>query len=148
MKREIWDPLKDMKEFRKEMNDIFKIYWKEGMTLPKGIKIREPLIDIIDKKKDLIVIFELPGIDKNDLNLIIDPDRVEIKAKKKVEKVGRNENYFRKERSYGGFYKVFSLPVYVNPDKTKVDFNKGVLTLKLSKLKKQPKKKIINLSEK
>ena len=138
MKREIWDPL----------NDIFKIYWKEGMTLPKGVKIREPLIDIIDKKKDLIVIVELPGVDKKDLSLIIDPDRVELKAKKIIDKVSKCANYFRKERSYGGFYKVFSLPVYVNPDKTKVDFKKGILTMKLSKLKKQPKKKIINLSEK
>jgi HSP20 family molecular chaperone IbpA len=97
-------------------------------------KIREPLTNIENKKKELEITIELPGMNKKTVDLVIDTDQVEIKTKK------------MKDRSE--FYKLLSLPTLVNPNKFKKKFKDGILTLKIKKLKKQPKRKIINLDEK
>ncbi|MBU0470104.1 MAG: Hsp20/alpha crystallin family protein [Nanoarchaeota archaeon] len=141
MKNEIWDPFEEMKKFRKEMDKMFQDFGK--ISLPKGLKLREPLIDVIDKKNELEITAELPGIDKKYLKISVDKDKVEIKAGKKEEKEEKKKNYYQQERSYRGFYKAFTLPARVDPDKAKVKFDKGILTLELPKLKQLPQKKIV-----
>ncbi len=111
-------------------------------------KTLDPLVDIENKKNELIVSLELPGVKKKDIHFKIDSDNIEISAEKEKKKEEREKKFFRKERKYQSFYKSFSLPSRINPEKTKTKFEKGILTLKLSKLKKQPKKKTIGLIEK
>jgi HSP20 family protein len=108
----------------------------------------EPLVDIEDKKNELIVSLELPGVKKKNIHFKIDSDNVEIRAEKEKRKEEKKKRFFRKERKYQNFYKSFSLPSRINPKKAKTKFEKGILTLKLPKLKKQPKKSTIGLIEK
>lgn len=144
MKIEIWDPFEEMKKFRKEMDKMFKDFGK--ISLPKGLKLREPLVDVVDKKNKLEITAELPGIDKKDVKISVEEDKVEIKAEKRKEKEEKKKNFYRQERSYRGFYKALTLPTMVNPDKAKVKFDKGVLTLELPKSKQLPRKrKVLSL---
>ncbi len=144
MKYEIWDPFEELERFRKEMDKIFNNFG--SISLPKEVRLREPLMDIIDKKNSLDVIVEIPGVDKKDIKISVEENTVEIKAEKKKSKEEKKKNFYRQERVYQGFYKKFSLPVKVNPDKSKVKFDNGILTLKLIKAKKLPhKKKVLSL---
>ena len=133
MKMEIWDPFEEMKKFRKDMDKVFNDFGK--ISLPKGLKLREPLVDVVDKKNKIVVTAEIPGVDKKDVKVKIEESRIEIKAEKKKEIKVKKKDFFRQERSYSGFYKMISLPSRVNPKKAKKTFKNGLLKIELLKKK-------------
>ncbi len=89
---------------------------------------REPLIDVIDKHKEVTVIAELPGVEKKEINVT-----VEDKGEKLVLDVPNK------------FYKEVELPSKVK-DSAKAQYKNGVLEVNLTKIKpSRPKKKKIKI---
>jgi HSP20 family protein len=134
MKNEVWDPFNDMEEFKKKVDKMFEEFWKSA-TFPKDLKLREPLVDIVEKKNAYEARVELPGVNEKDVVVSIDNNKVEIKAEKRKEKEQKKKDYFRQERTYKAFYKAFTLPQAVNGEKAKMKFKDGMLLLTLPKLK-------------
>ncbi|HDD70762.1 MAG TPA: Hsp20/alpha crystallin family protein [Candidatus Woesearchaeota archaeon] len=142
MANELWDPFEQINKFRKEMEKTFEDFWNRGKAaLATKEDFREPAIDIKDKKKEIEVIAELPGVDKKDIKINIEEDRVEISAETKKEKEEKKKGFYRKEISTGKFYRAFSLPAIVDPNKAKAKFTNGVLKLDIPKVKQLPKKR-------
>ncbi|RLE39658.1 Hsp20/alpha crystallin family protein [Candidatus Woesearchaeota archaeon] len=146
--KDIWDPFEEMKRFRREMDKMFDDFWAEQKKIMKrtGIQLRQPLVDVRDKKNAIEITAELPGIDKKDIIINVEPERIEIKAKKKEEIEVKKKDFYRQERSYSGFYRAFTLPAIVNPDKAKSEFKNGVLKItlpKVAQLKKKAKKLLL-----
>ena len=52
----------------------------------------------------------------------------------------KEENYYRRERTYGKFQRAFSLPADVDSDKIKADFKDGLLKIEVPKPEKQKPK--------
>ena len=84
---------------------------------------REPLVDIQETDKQIIVTAEIPGVSKEDIDLEVTADTLII-------------NVENKDRRY---YKEVTLPAEVNTDDSEATFNNGVLSVTLNKLK--PKKR-------
>ncbi len=127
-----------MKNFRKDMEDMFDNFWtKERKLVNKtGFEVKKPSVDVEDKKNGFVVTADLPGVDKKDIDVTVEEDRVELKAEKKTKKEEKKKDYYRQERSYSGFYRTIPLPAEVVPDKAKSKFDNGVLKLTLPKVKK------------
>ena len=140
MKYEIWDPFEEMKNFRKQMDKMMEDFWAKERSLMKRMDIQEPSVDIENKKNELAITVDLPGIDKKDIEINVEQDRIEIKAQKKKEAEVKKKNFYKQERAFSGFYKAFSLPAIVNPDKAKSSFNNGILKISLPKIRELPKK--------
>ena len=100
---------------------------KEFGTKPeireKGIEERKPLIDIIETDDEVQVIAEMPGVNKEDIDLNATEKSLEIKAE------GENRRY----------HEVVELPCEVIPDSAKARYNNGVLEVIFKK--KHPEKK-------
>lgn len=145
--KDLLDPFYEIKKFRKEMDNIFNNFWKKERKLFNVVKtkLREPLVDIEEKKNELIVNAELPGIEKKDIKVIVEEDKIELKAERKEEKEEKKKNFYRKERSYSGFYKAFSLPARIDPQKAKYSFKDGIFKIMLPKTKQLGKKKVLLL---
>ncbi len=139
MKKEIWDPFEEMRLFQKDMNKLFSDF--SSISMPKKLKMRQPLVDVIDNKNQIKVIAEMPGLNKNDIKVTVDRNMVEIKAEKKKHSKVDKKNLYKEERHYSGFYKALTLPHPINPNKVKTKFEKGILTLTMPKTKELPKKK-------
>jgi HSP20 family protein len=129
---DIWDP----EEYRREMNKFLESF---RMPIMKGFK--EPLVDIEVTDKDVIARIELPGIDKNDIDLNITEDAVQVKAEKKKEAEIKKKGFYRQERSYTGFQRAFSLPVKVKPEDASAKLEKGVLEIVMPKAKPEKAEK-------
>lgn len=140
MKHELWDPFEDMNTLRKEINKLFDKSSNDTKP-PKGHNIREPLADVIDKKDKIIAKIELPGVDKKDVTVHVEENCVEIKAEKKQEKEEKKKDYHKQERRYTGFYKAFTLPARISPDKAKAEFKNGMLTLTMLKVIHAPSRR-------
>ncbi len=94
---------------------------------------REPLTDIMDEGEDLVALIELPGVDKDEIKVSTTTDTLKVRVDKREEKEESNENYFYRERRYGGYYRALSLPSEVIPDKVKASYKNGVLEVRMKK---------------
>ncbi len=154
----IWDEMRRMQEQMDRMFDNFSRNEPTSLTGmdnfimdPRGMNVirsnyRQPLADMRDDGKELVVSVELPGVDKKDINLNVSDNRVEIKVEKKTEFKQKDENkgMYRMERSYKGFYRCFSLPENVDPNKIDASFENGLLKLRMPKkiVEKKKRKRI------
>lgn len=133
---DIWDPYEEMRRYRKEMQRFF-----ESLRRPFISGFKEPLVDIEVTSKNVIARIELPGIDKKDIDLNITEDSVSLKAETKKEAEIKKKGYYKRERSYAGFRRFFSLPVKVKPEKATAKLEKGVLEITMPKAKPEKVKK-------
>ena len=138
---EIWDPFEDMKKMQKEMDKTFRDFFRKPMKLEKKEMIREPLVDVMETKKDVVVKAELPGIDKKDIELNVTENMIGIKAERKTEAKEEIKGFYRHERSYQSFQRAFSLPARVLPNKSKAKMDKGVLMITIPKAKSTKEEK-------
>ncbi len=107
----------------------------EEMKQIMGIK-RMPSYDIIEKEKELLIIIDLPGFSKKDVELEIGEDYVKVRASRERRKEGK---YIVSERSYS-FYRSISLPYKVDVDNAKAKMKNGVLEITLPIKRKAGKK--------
>jgi len=90
-------------------------------------------IDYYETEKDVVVECELPGMDKKDIKININDNRLNIYAERSDENEKKGKNYFRKERIYGKTERTVLLPEYADTDNVKASFENGVLELKVAK---------------
>jgi len=100
-----------------------------------------PNIDVTETDKNYQVSAELPGLDKNDINVSLDHNNLTISGEKKTEKEDKSQNYYRTERSYGSFQRCISLPDNIQADNIDANFKNGILQITIPK-QPRPAKKI------
>ena len=101
-----------------------------------------PSVDIAEKKKEIIVKAEIPGVEAKDMDITISGKILTIKGEKKQEKKEKEENFHRMERSYGYFNRTIELPCEVDSEKVDASYKKGVLKIELKKNKESESKRI------
>ena len=62
-----------------------------------------PAVDMIDKKDEIVVKAEIPGVEKNDINISLTDSTLTIKGETKKEKETKDEDFYYSERTYGSF---------------------------------------------
>ncbi len=107
--------------------------WAELPALFEG---KWPHVDVIDREDEVVVRAELPGVDKNDLDVSMGDNTVTIKAATKREEKEEKGDYYRCEISHGAYARTVTLPAEVDADKAKAKFKDGLLELTLPKLEK------------
>lgn len=99
---------------------------------------REPYTDIMETDKDVIFTAEIPGIRKEDINLNVTENRIDVSVESRKEKK-KDHTYSSK---YGGFSSSYSTPSPINPEAVKASYKNGVLEIRAPKLKTAKGKKI------
>lgn len=131
-----WDPFIDLITIQDRMNRLFdetlsKTHFPEekmggGWSAP---------VDIYETEEHIVLKAELPGVNKNDIEVEIKDNMLVLKGERRFEKNVQEENYHRMERSYGMFQRVFTLPYAVNKEEAKAKYNNGVLEITLQKIR-------------
>ena len=139
VKQTPWDPFAEMDRIQAEMNRLFQDSFFRGFG-PRGFDqktLMNPDLDIRETDIGYIAQLDLPGMDKADIDVEVKGQQVIISGEKKQESIEKNEdnNYYRKERSFGSFTRIFPLPE--NSDRASIDakYEDGVLTVNIDKLK-------------
>jgi HSP20 family protein len=92
-----------------------------------------PSVDIYETENELVLTAEVPGIAEKDIEIRIEDNTLQLKGERKFEKETKEENYHRIERSYGSFYRAFTLPNSIDPDSIKAEHENGVLRITMPK---------------
>ena len=100
-----------------------------------------PHTDLYEEKDKLVVKTELPGINKEDLDITLEGDRLTIKAEKK-EEVNEDATHHTRERYYGQYFRSVTLPYPIKDNKISATFDNGVLEIRLPKAEEAKAKRI------
>lgn len=90
-----------------------------------------PTTDIFEQKGELILKVDLPGMQKGDVEVLIEEGDLVLKGERKIATDVKEEAYYRCERDYGMFYRRFALPFAADPARIVAKFTDGVLEVKL-----------------
>ncbi len=90
-------------------------------------------LDVSEDDKAVLVKADLPGMDKDDVDISIDNGMLTIRGEKKEEREEQERDYYVAERHYGSFRRSFRLPESVDEDKVSASFKQGVLEVTLPK---------------
>jgi HSP20 family protein len=96
-----------------------------------------PSVDLEDRGKDFRLTVDLPGFNKENLDVEVIEDAVTIQAKKTQAAEEKQKNFVRRERAAQTYYRRIPLPEPVLSDEAKANLNNGVLEILLPK--KEPK---------
>ncbi|MBD3797395.1 MAG: Hsp20 family protein [Campylobacterales bacterium] len=141
------DPFdKEIEKMQKHLNSMIDIH----MSAPAIANYNYPRTNIQDKTDEIIIEFDLAGVDKKDINLSIDDRNVlnlTGKKEQKVEEKDKDGNYIRKEIFYGSFQKSIQLPEDIVTQKLETKYDNGILHIMIPKKPvKKPKVKVIPIN--
>ncbi|MBM3296530.1 MAG: Hsp20/alpha crystallin family protein [Candidatus Aminicenantes bacterium] len=128
-----WDPFRDMVTLREKMNRLFEDQFsgREEKDIMQGTWT--PSVDIFENEAELVLTAELPGVKEEDLEIKIEDNTLSLSGERKFEKETKEENYHRIERSYGSFYRSFTLPNFIDHEKIKAEHENGLLRITMPK---------------
>ncbi|MCC8403306.1 Hsp20/alpha crystallin family protein [Paraburkholderia sp. MMS20-SJTN17] len=98
----------------------------------------QPRIDVVDEGQLLRVTAELPGMEREDLNVTVEDGALVLRGEKKQDVRSEEEGCYRLERAYGSFVRTIPMPENADPDHTLAKFENGVLTLTIPKAEPSP----------
>lgn len=105
-----------------------------------------PQVEVFERGKDIVVRAELPGLNKEDVDVEIDDDALILRGERHNDVEDEQEGYYRSERSYGSFYRAIPLPEGIDPSACNATFKEGVLEVTIQKpTQRQSKAKKINV---
>lgn len=100
-----------------------------------------PAVDIKEEADKFILLADLPGVKPEEIDVNMEEGVLTIRGEKRTEAKTDKDGYKRVERTYGSFYRRFSLPDTANSDAISAKTNHGVLEIIIPKREAvQPKK--------
>lgn len=93
-----------------------------------------PTIDVVDETDAICVAVELPGMERDDIELQLEGGFLVIRGEKRHEEEKNEKGVYRSERYYGHFHRAVPLPSDLDESKVEATFARGVLTVRLPKL--------------
>ena len=136
VRRDYWmsDPFAEMRRmldvFRANMEDALERVFPSEPSLPA---LKQPRVDILDLGDALQVIADMPGLQKDDIEINLTPERIEIRGESSTETERKDEEYTYRERGFASYRRVVDLPAEVLADKAEATFKNGVLEVNLPK---------------
>lgn len=130
------DTLSMMNAFEKQMNHIFDTPRTRTPVSRGGLEIT-----LADRGDDLVLVAEVPGLDRQDLELSVEGDLVTLRGERK-KTVPDGYEVTRSERGVLRLMRQIELPCRVNPDAATATLELGVLTVTLPKASDSKPRKI------
>ncbi len=138
-----WDPLSDVVSLRDAMDRLFEdSFIQPHFFAPFREGMGQLPLDVVENDDEVVVKASVPGIKPEDLDITVVGDTLTIKGEIKGQAKEEKVSFLMRERRWGIFQRTLSLPVEVQADKARAEFENGVLTLTLPKVEEIKPKQI------
>jgi len=121
------DPFDALFNLQRALEGRLTSGWLHDLTTSQG---PFPPINVFQQGDDALAIIELPGVDKDSLQVEAKENTVRI-AGKKAWVCPDGVSVHRRERTFGEFDRTLSLPIALDPDRIKAEYRDGILALYL-----------------
>lgn len=115
---------------RDNLDDVFDQMHKMFNQFQDMADFRSTVpVNVKQEDGKIVVEAELPGVDKDNINLKADDDGLEIAAESSAEIQEENEKYLRKERTSRTYRRRVAWPAEVDPETVTASYEDGILTV-------------------
>lgn len=97
-------------------------------------------VDLYEEDGNLVAKMNVPGVEANDLDIVVDSDSLTIEGERFEEEETDTKDYYSKEIRRGSFSRTVPLPRSVNADEADAAYQDGVLTVTMPVEKGQEEK--------
>jgi len=105
----------------------------EWTSVEPVVPVREATVDLVDEGNKFVVHAEMPGVAKDNIDVALTKDGIEISAETDVETEDAEKNFVVRERVYSHIYKQMSFPEEVIPEKAESTYRNGLLEVSIPK---------------
>lgn len=105
-----------------------------------GLGVRQPLVDLVDEGHDFVLRAELPGVSKEDVDVNVTSDAIEIRAQTGQEREEKQKEYSFSERTYRALQRSLSFPAEVLADQAHASLKDGILEVRVPKKEPTPER--------
>jgi len=123
-----------VQEFERQVDRVFR---EAGLN---GARTAVPM-DGIRRAEDVILRFDLPGVDPDSIEVTVDRDVLSVMAHRE-EEIGDGERPFVRERTMGSFTRRVRLPDHLDADGVEAAYENGVLAIRIPVLKEARPRRI------
>jgi HSP20 family protein len=119
------DPFETMLNLQRALEARTASDWLQNQTTSQG---PFPPINVFQQGQDILAVIELPGVDKNDLQIQAKNNTIRISGGKTIT-YPEGVSLHRRERMRGEFDRTITLPVQIDADHIKAEYRDGILAL-------------------
>jgi HSP20 family protein len=131
------DPLQELLNIQERINRLFEESLGRGGREAAGFGGSGgwvPLADVYETPETFVVLLELPGLDRDDVEVGATANLLTVKRERRLSGPPRPESFYRMERSYGSFARSFHFNEAIDTTGVTAHFQDGLLKLDLPKL--------------
>ncbi|QTF92446.1 Hsp20/alpha crystallin family protein [Halomonas sp. BM-2019] len=112
--------------------------WERLSGLEKGV----PRVDVIERDGEVVVRAEVPGFEREELEVTVTDRSVTLKGEHREEHKEEKGDYVRSEITTGSFSRTVALPSEIDADKAEARFKNGILELVLPRQNQASRRKV------
>ena len=143
-----YEPWDLMEKFHRDVNRLFTTASARQATEDGSAAATSqwtPAVDIQEESDKFVIHADIPGVDPKDIEITLDRGVLSIAGLRKAAADNETGAYARLERSYGSFYRRFTLPDVADAENVEASGNNGVLEITIPKrAQAQPKRISVN----
>lgn len=140
--REPWNPFRELTELRDEINRVYQEGPGSNHSLDSH-KTWQPAVEVYSDKEKLVVTVELPGMNKENIEISVEGNQLCICGERRPEKVPLAEGELHQsERRYGRFVRTLTLLQNVDSERIDARYRDGILKITLPKAEPSERKQI------
>ena len=127
------DYFSDLENMRSQMMTLFDNLTNPSRSAGLSQAGVFPPLNMYEDENNLYLTAEMPGISANELNVVVENDKVIIRGERKLGEKNQKINIHRQERESGHFRRIIGLPIRVDADKVTAQTRDGILEITLPK---------------
>lgn len=139
-----WNPTREIDTLQREMNRLFDDVFSPTPRWHSGTGFT-PAAELQEKADSYELKLEIPGLEKEDLDIQVTADSVTISGERKSSTRTEEDGSVRSEFRYGSFQRVIPLPGLINNKGVEADYQDGILALNLPKAEEE-KNKVVKVN--
>ncbi|HKV40469.1 MAG TPA: Hsp20/alpha crystallin family protein [Blastocatellia bacterium] len=127
------DPFRELSELQHGFNRAFSEAFGLTGDGAAAVGAWTPTVDIFEDENRFVIKLELPEVNREDVKVAVDKNLLTVSGERRLENEEKRDSYHRIERSYGQFFRSFSLSPNANLEAIGAEFKDGVLKLSVPK---------------
>ncbi len=136
-----FNPFEEIREMQKEMDSLFERFHQKMMKEDMFSKFTfsfpsTPAMDLVDKGDNYVLKADIPGAEKNKIDITVEDQVLKIEAETSKDKKEESKGYLKQERFVSSYMRMVTLPEDANTEKFESEYTDGVLKITIPKKKK------------
>lgn len=136
-------PFWPMRRLQSEIDRLFESSFGDWLT--PDVPLAEtwvPAVDVYEDKENVIVKAEMPGMKKEEFEVYLTGDNLNLAGERKVETEEKGTESYRTERYFGRFQRSIPLPAAVDAARVAAHYHDGILTITCPKTEETRRRQV------